>query len=206
MPCHLTNHPPSSSGLPYPYQRISTSPMLLLKSRALSRVGAIFLALVVLIAVGGTAGYLGLRTYPATTTTPSTAFSSTSSSRTSTSYTCTTTRMITNCCQPFNGACVGNWSATFSVVINYSGQWSASYSGFTTLQTVRGNYSGGGSNSTTIILKAWGVSESNLCVTASKQDSSNATLVLSLGALSPEWTNSTSLPYGSTRACGAVAI
>jgi hypothetical protein len=182
--------------------------MLSLKgSLALSRVGALFLAIVFLIAIAATAGYLGLQTPLASTTSLTATTSSSSltfSTSTSMSSTCTTTRMITSCCQPFDGACVGNWSATFSVMINYSGKWSASYNGITSLGMARGNYSGTGSNSTTVDLKSWGVSESTLCVTASKRDSSNATLVVSLGV--PGWTNSTSLSYGSATACGTIAI
>ncbi len=82
--------------------------------------------------------------------------------------------------------CVGKWTASFSVLINYTGRWNASwnatYLGYNDgIKNMGGNYTGVDNNSTEINLPAFGAVGPTLCVTVSKMDSSsNSVLVLSI--------------------------
>ena len=96
----------------------------------------------------------------------------TASTAASTSANSTCTGTIT-----FGLAAVCNWTASFAVSINYSGSWSASYFAYyTNVKNVSGSYVGTGYNASTININAYGLAEPTLCVTATKQDSSNQKL------------------------------
>jgi hypothetical protein len=99
---------------------------------------------------------------------------------------------------------VCNWTASFVVSVNYSGSWNTSYIAYyTNVKNVSGAYTGTGYNFTVFNINAYGLAEPTFCVSATKQDSSNATLTLSVGPADGGRgdTNSTALPNGSTSAC-----
>ena len=117
-----------------------------------------------------------------------------------------TTNTSTTCSEQFGNVCVGNWTAFFSISLNYAGAWSTSYNatnaGFGNLS---GRYTGTGDNSTQIVVHAYGVTEITFCATAQKMDSSNSNLSLTVnfaGTGDP----STTLPFGSVQQCVSVGI
>lgn len=109
---------------------------------------------------------------------------------------------------PLGGDCSGNYSYTFTLSINYTGPWRATYygyrevgaSGFTLNGSFIGkNFNGTGAYTTYITLSGPNNQGLELCVQAEKLDSSNKTLTIDIG-----YTNSTSLPFGSTYICTGV--
>ena len=116
-----------------------------------------------------------------------------------------TTTATSSCSgQIFDFNCITNWNATFPVSINYSGSWNAKYLGYyTNIENASGNFNGTGLYSKTITLNAYGLAQPTLCVTATKQDSSNLTIVLSVGQIS---TNRTSLANGTIKVCSTVVL
>ena len=117
-----------------------------------------------------------------------------------------TTNTTTTCTEQFENACIGNWTAYFSISVNYAGAWNASYNATNTgISKPSGNYTGTGDNSTQIVVDAYGVVMIMFCATAQKMDSSNSTLSLTVnfaGTGDP----STSLPFGSVQQCVSVGI
>jgi len=110
-----------------------------------------------------------------------------------------TTSSCTEVTFPGTSFCLGIWDMTFSVAVNYAGSWNVSYIVYNTgLRNVSGFYSGTGYNYTTASFEVYGLHQGMACFTATKQDSSNRTLILTLGGSS---TNSTSMPYGSVKRC-----
>ena len=115
----------------------------------------------------------------------------------------TTTSATTSSCTEVTfvetSLCLGIWNMTFYVIVNYTGSWNVSYIVYNTgLRNVSGFYSGMGYNYTTASFEVYGLHQGMACFTATKQDSSNRTLILTLGGSS---TNSTSMPYGSAKRC-----
>ena len=117
-----------------------------------------------------------------------------------------TTNTTTTCTEQFDNQCIGNWTAYFSISVNYTGAWKASYNATgTIINNFSGNYTGTGDNSTQIVVDAYGVVVIMFCATAQKMDSSNSTLSLTVnfaGTGDP----STSLPFGSVQQCVSVGI
>jgi hypothetical protein len=130
------------------------------------------------------------------TSTSSVALTTTTST---TSPTVTTTNTSTSCSGQVGNLCPYNWTALFDVSINYAGRWNASYVATQAYRNVSGNYNGVGNNYTQIVVPAYGFGVVEFCVTVSKMDSSNSTLVLALD--SPEGEVNTSLPFGSVQHC-----
>ena len=94
--------------------------------------------------------------------------------------------------------CLGIWKMTFYAIVNYTGSWNVSYLVYNTgLKNVSGTYSGTGYNYTTLSFEVYGTSIATACLTATKQDSSNRTLVFTLGASG----KNTSMPFGSVSYC-----
>ena len=73
----------------------------------------------------------------------------------------------------------------------------------TNIKNISGNSNGTGLYSKTITLNAYGLALPTLCVTATKQDSSNLTLTLSVCQIS---TNRTSLANGTIRVCSTIVL
>ena len=101
----------------------------------------------------------------------------------------------------FNGSspfCLGIWKMTFYAIVNYTGSWNVSYLVSNTgLKNVSGAYGGTGYNYTTLSFEVYGTWIARACLTATKQDSSNRTLVFTLGASG----KNTSMPFGSVSYC-----
>jgi hypothetical protein len=84
----------------------------------------------------------------------------------------TTNSSITSS-EQFGNVCVGNWTADFTISIDYISHWNASYLGSNTgLRNVTGSYSGVGPINTEISMDAYGVTVVTFCATARKMDSS----------------------------------
>jgi hypothetical protein len=112
---------------------------------------------------------------------------------------------------PPGGNCHADYSYSFTVTVNYSGSWSLEYYGFHNGEVQGPNSSsyylsstsnrGQGNYEKTVALSGDNFYFLWLCAKAQKLDSSNSTLTLTIDV----WSNSTSLPYGSTYRCGGVA-
>jgi hypothetical protein len=111
---------------------------------------------------------------------------------------------------PPGGNCTANYAYSFLVSVNYSSSWSLTYYGFHSGAPpspfsgagsyTGGSYTGTGPSERVIMLSGPNTNFLTLCVQAHKLDASNATLVLTVTG-----SNETSLPYGNTSYCGAVA-
>lgn len=144
-----------------------------------------------LVVIGAIGDYFGRQN--STTAGTTTAGTNTSS---------TTTGTATSNCQEMTlqttTYCLGIWYMPFTVIVNYTGSWEVSYLAYNTgVKDVSGLYSGTGYNVTMLNFEAYGFSQPRACATATKQDSSNRTLALTLLL----YTNNTSIPYGSVDNC-----
>jgi hypothetical protein len=106
---------------------------------------------------------------------------------------------------PPGGNCITTYSYAFIVSVNYTGPWKLAYQGYNSLgksnpTDARGNYSGAGFNSTTIVLGGLDNNGLTLCAQAQKLDNSTVPLILTITGR-----NETTLPFGSTSYCGGVA-
>ena len=94
--------------------------------------------------------------------------------------------------------CLGIWHMTFYAIVNYTGSWNVSYLVTNTgLRNVSGTYGGTGYNYTTLSFEVYGTWIARVCLTATKQDSSNRTLVFTMGSSN----TNTSTPFGSVSYC-----
>ena len=110
---------------------------------------------------------------------------------------------------PSRGNCPGTYSHNFTITVNYTGSWSLKYYGYHITGYVfqvgapgfytHGSYNETGSNSTGVELSGPKNIGLTLCAVASKMDSSNSTLVVTIIGQ-----NSTSVPYGSAYTCNTV--
>ena len=96
---------------------------------------------------------------------------------------------------PPGGNCLATYSYTFTISVNYTGQWKLTYQG----NHVSGNDTGSGFFSKAVTLSDLNTNWLTLCATAQKLDGSNDTLILTVTGH-----NETSLPYGVTSYCGGV--
>jgi hypothetical protein len=102
-------------------------------------------------------------------------------------------------------------SHAFTISVDYMGPWKVSYQGYSHIglgalsdaDTLGANVtlSGSGAYSKSVTLTAPHGTNMGLCVSAQKLDSSNATLILKVSS-GGGGENETSLPNGSTFACG----
>lgn len=110
---------------------------------------------------------------------------------------------------PPGGNCPGSYSYTFTVDVNYPGQWRVTWWGYHSVGAdfgQVGNYTGGtfvgtGNSSKDAELSGPNNNGLALCARAQKLDSSTSTLTLNVLYRS----NQTSLPLGYATLCGGVA-
>ena len=113
---------------------------------------------------------------------------------------------------PPGGDCPGKYSYDFTIIVNYTGAWTVTYygyrnpgpsvgsSGFTPNGSyLQKNINGTGNYTTSATLSGADTQGLTLCASATKLDSSNSTLTISIGR-----SNSTSQPYGTTYICTGV--
>jgi hypothetical protein len=109
---------------------------------------------------------------------------------------------------PPGGNCLGNYSYTFAVSVNYAGSWRATYYGYHSTGAPSGsfdsggNYTGGvfagtGSGTQEITLSGPNTNGLTLCIQARKLDSSTATISLGIGSRS----SNSSIPFGMAQVC-----
>jgi len=108
---------------------------------------------------------------------------------------------------PPGGNCIAPYSNTFTISVNYTGQWSLNYSGLTNVgeansYNVTGTHTGTGYFTIPVTLSGLNSRMLTVCAQAQKLDASNSTLFLRVGPLYPK---NTSAPYGTVSACGTVA-
>ena len=108
---------------------------------------------------------------------------------------------------PPGGNCVAPYSNTFTISVNYTGQWSLNYSGLTNVgeanpYNVTGTHTGTGYFTVPVTLSGLNSRMLTVCAQAQKLDASNATIFLSVGPLYPK---NTSAPHGTVSECGTVA-
>ena len=112
---------------------------------------------------------------------------------------------------PPGGNCPGTYSHSFTITVNYTGLWSLKYYGYHLAgdawlaevgapgSYLQGSHNGTGSGSIGVAMSGPNNIGLTLCAFATKLDSSNNTLTLSIIGQ-----NSTSVPYGSTYLCNTV--
>ena len=124
------------------------------------------------------------------------------------------TLRLNSCDYVIPGPCLTGYNFTLS--ISYSADWKVTYEGYNSLcqstcsnatfssnppTTTSGSFAGSGNSSRTIMVggssNGW-----TLCSQAQKLDSTNSTLVLSVGGAE----NETSSPYGVTSVCQEVQL
>lgn len=103
---------------------------------------------------------------------------------------------------PPGGNCPGNYSATFRILVNYTGSWEVTYHGHGGGSSTNGSYVGIGPANRSVLLSGPNTEGLQLCTMAKKLDGSNATLLLSIyddGGSDPlgGYYNA-SAPYGAT--------
>lgn len=132
-----------------------------------------------------------------TTVTSETIVVQTLTSTTSISTACTYTSM------PQEIDCPHYFNQTFTIVVNYTGPWGASYQGYlgSSQPVESGSFYGHTDTSESVTVTGWTDSQQvSLCAEAQKLDSSSSTLVI--GILPPvNVTNETSLAYGTAKIC-----
>jgi len=108
------------------------------------------------------------------------------------------------------GNCVGNFSYTFRISVNFTGPWQAAYYGYHIVGEppthfagaepyTKGNFVGTGLGGKNVTLSGPNTTGVTLCVVAQKLDSSSSVLTLSVEPRVDS--NSTSLPDGQTSLC-----
>jgi hypothetical protein len=108
---------------------------------------------------------------------------------------------------PPGGDCLANYSYDFTLIINYTGPWTATYYGSRSMSAdfvssgsyIQNHFNGTGNYATSVTLSGPNTQGLLLCASATKLDSSTSPLTISIGR-----SNSTSQPYGTTYICTGV--
>jgi len=172
------------------------------------RNGVIASLLIGAILAGAGVGYLVGNVNERTTT----LYSSTSLTQTLivyphtfTSTTCAYTSM------PAELSCPHFWNQTYTILVNYTGDWIASYQGYLGTENESnlaeaGTFYGHAIGSQTFTITGWTQGQAiTVCAEAQKLDSSSSTLILRI--LPPtNVMNETSSAYGTARTCIQVVI
>jgi hypothetical protein len=169
----------------------------------------ILAVLVTVLVVGGLGiGYFDGTSSRQVTTSTTTAYSVIPYTQTVTVYSDTfasTSCSYTN--MPAELGCPNFWNQNFTISVNYTGAWIASYQGYLGTDSASNlaeasSFYGHGVGTQTFIITGWTPSgdEITACAEAQKLDSSNSTLVLSFPLIGNA-KNETSSAFGTTNFC-----